>query len=203
VLFFFLFITFIFVRNIYYFLTPVEPVPAKILVLEGSVNDHVLKHAIHEFYKGKYQWLMTTGTPLDYGSHLSEYKNTAFVTGQSLIQLGFDSSKLIMVASQAAVHDRTFNSAIQLKWYLDKNMHDCHSINLISQGVHARRSRILFEKAFGPSFSVGILAIPGSYYNGRNWWQSSKGFREVMNEVFGYFYVRFFFRPYETELLTK
>jgi hypothetical protein len=192
-----------FIRNIYYFLAPVDRVPAKVLVVEGSVNDHVLKYAIYEFRKGRYQWLVTTGTPLDYGSHLSEYKNTALVTGHSLIRMGFDSSRLIMVASQSAIHDRTFNSAVQLKLYLVMNLPQCQSMNLISQGVHARRSYLLFEKAFGNPFRVGIIAVPGGYYDGRSWWRSSKGFREVMNEVFGYFYIRFFFRPYEKELDTK
>ena len=41
------------------------------------------------------------------------------------------------------------------------------------------------------------------FYGPYNWWHSSKGFREVINEMIGYYYVRLFFRPYEQELKAK
>lgn len=189
----------LFINNIYNVLAPVDRVKADILVVEGSVTDHVLNHALAEFRSGHYKLLLTTGTPLDYGSYLSEYKNTAFVTGYSLMRLGFDSSRIVMLASDAVMHDRTYNSAIKLKQYLKTEISNCKSINLICQGVHGGRSRLLFRAALGDSIAVGVISVPGVYYSANSWWRSSKGFREVMNEVFGYFYVRFFFRPYEIE----
>lgn len=193
----------LFLKNIHSILAPVDPVGAKILVVEGSVNDNVLEEAIRYFNKDHYQLLITTGTPLDYGSHLSEYKNTAQVTGQSLLRLGLDSASLVILATDAVMHDRTYNSAIRLKLYLAEFHKDVKAINLISQGVHGARSRLLFRAALGDSVEVGIISVPSTYYSGQNWWRSSKGFREVMNETFGYFYVLLFFRPYENELEKK
>lgn len=193
----------LFLRNIHSILAPYDTVGAKVLVVEGSVNDNVLEEAIRIFNQDNYQLLVTTGTPLDYGSYLSEYKNTAQVTGQSLLRLGLDSAHLVMLASDAVMHDRTYNSAIRLKQYLAEFHRDIKAINLVSQGVHGARSRFLFRAALGNSIDVGIISVPSTYYSGQNWWRSSKGFREVMNETFGYFYVILFFRPYENELEKK
>jgi hypothetical protein len=193
----------LFFNTIHSILAPVEPVPAKVLVVEGSVNDNVLEEAIRIFHQKGYQLLITTGTPLDYGSYLSEYKNTAQVTGHSLLRLGLDSANLVMLSSDAVMHDRTYNSAIRLKRYMAESHKDIRAINLISQGVHGARSRLLFRAALGDSIGVGIISVRSTYYTENNWWRSSKGFREVMNETFGYFYVLLFFRPYENELRKK
>jgi hypothetical protein len=32
-------------------------------------------------------------------------------------------------------------------------------INVITVGVHARRSRVLFEKALGPDVEVGVISV--------------------------------------------
>ena len=73
----------------------------------------------------------------------------------------------------------------------------------MTMGVHGGRSQLLFKAALGDSIGVGVISIPNFYYGQHSWRKSSKGFRETMNEAFGYFYVRFFFHPYEKELSGK
>ena len=83
------------------------------------------------------------------------------------------------------------------------NRPDIKAVNLMTLGVHGGRSQLLFRAALGDSIRVGIISLPNFYYGPNSWWKNSKGFRETMNEALGYFYVRFFFRPYENELLKK
>jgi len=187
-------------NNLFLIIAPVIREKASILVLEGSVNDHVLVAAMEEFQKYHYTLLITTGTPLEYGSILSKYQNTASIAGFSLLKLGFDSTHLVILGTDAIIHDRTFNSAIRLKQWLRVNQPDIKAVNLMSLGVHGGRSRLLFQSALGDSIRVGIISIPSQYYDAKSWWRSSKGFRETMNEAIGYFYIRYFFRPYEKEL---
>lgn len=194
---------FLFFNNLYSILAPVSREKATVLVVEGSVNDHVLMAAMQEFNTGKYKLLITTGTPLEYGAMLSAYKTTAAIAGQSLLKLGFDSAKLVIAGTEAIIHDRTFNSAIRLKQWLRENQPGVKALNLMSLGVHGGRSRLLFQAALGDSIKVGIISVPNQYYNGETWIRSSKGFRETMNEAIGYFYTRYFFRPYENELVEK
>jgi hypothetical protein len=69
------------------------------------------------------------------------------------------------------------------------------AINLISVGAHARRSRLLFEKAFGGDTRVGVIAVEDRSYDGSHWWKSSAGVRAVLDEMITYSYARFLFFP--------
>jgi len=61
-------------------------------------------------------------------------------------------------------------------------------INLVSAGVHARRSQLLFQQAFGNELRVGIFSIEDRYNQGEKWWTYSDGVRGVTDELFAYFY---------------
>ncbi|MEI6684259.1 MAG: ElyC/SanA/YdcF family protein [Bacteroidota bacterium] len=190
-------------RRLFPTLAPVHREQTGILVLEGWVSDYLFKEVIREFNAGHYTLLITTGTPLENGDFLAAYHNTAVIAGRSLIKLGFDSTKLVMVATDEFRNERTYNSAIRLKQWLRANHPEIRAINVMTMGVHGARSQLLFQKALGDSVRVGIISVPNSYYGPETWWKTSKGFRETLNEAIGYFYVTFFFRPYEKELATK
>lgn len=193
-------LSFLFFSTLYPTLAPVKPVKSKVLVLEGFISDYVLQGAINEFRRNNYDILITTGTPLEYGDLLAPYRNTARVAGMSLLKLGFDSTKLFIVGTDEIRNDRTYNSAIALKRWLRKNRPEVNAINVMTMSVHGGRSQLLFQAAMGDSINVGIISMKSFYYGPHSWWRSSKGFRETMNEAIGYYYVKFFFRPYEKEI---
>ena len=66
-------------------------------------------------------------------------------------------------------------------------------VNLLSIGPHARRARLLFEKALAGGTRVGVLTLPPPDFDPSHWWRSSAGFRPVTAEAIGYFYARVFF----------
>ncbi len=160
----------LFLWNAYSILAPVHREKTDVLVLEWFVSDYLMEDAIKEFKTGHYTLLITTGTPLELGSLLVAYGNTA---------------------------------ALALKEWLGKNRPQTRAINLMTMSVHGARSQLLFQAAMGKSVKVGIISLKNFYYGPHNWWKNSKGFREVMNEIFGYFYVRLFFRPYEISQTVK
>lgn len=189
--------SFLLFQNAYSILAPVQREKTDLLVLEGFVSDYLMEEAIKEFNTGKYTLLITTGTPLELGHLLVAYNNTALLAAATLKKMGFDSTKLVSVATENIQNDRTYNSALELKGWLRKNRPETHAINLMTMSVHGARSQQLFQFALGDSVKVGIISLRNFYYGPDTWWKSSKGFREVMNEIFGYFYVKMFFRPYE------
>jgi len=67
------------------------------------------------------------------------------------------------------------------------------SFDVVTQDAHARRTRLLFQKAFGNGVSVGIISIPNPDYDAKRWWRYSEGVREVIGEGIAYIYARFFF----------
>ena len=93
--------------------------------------------------------------------------------------------------------DRTYGSAVALRnWFRDHNT-PVSRINLVTEDVHARRTRVLFEKALGKNVAVGIIAVPNPDYDWRRWWWYSEGVKAVGSEALAYVYARLFFHPSE------
>jgi hypothetical protein len=70
-----------------------------------------------------------------------------------------------------------------------------YSINVLTAGAHARRTRLLYQKALGRNVTVGIIAASNPDYNPKQWWRYSDGVREVIGESIAYIYAKFFFYP--------
>jgi hypothetical protein len=69
------------------------------------------------------------------------------------------------------------------------------SVNLFTSSAHARRSWLLYKKAFNSETSVGIIGSQPVKYNADKWWKTSEGFRTVISEFVAYLYARLFFHP--------
>ena len=100
-----------------------------------------------------------------------------------------------MVPSHVIGRDRTYSSAIALRdWFREHDV-QVRSVNIVTEGAHARRTRLLFEKALGPNIQVGVIAIASPDYDAHRWWYYSEGVEEIIEEGIGYIYAKFFFRP--------
>jgi len=92
-------------------------------------------------------------------------------------------------------NDRTYHSALALKkWFQEFNVHP-KSIDVVSQGPHVRRTRLLFQRVFGKQVRVGIIGVRDTDYDPLHWWRCSEGVRDVISEWIAYLYARFLFSP--------
>ena len=177
------------------FLAVTDPVPGGVLVIEGWVPDYMLEAAIAEFKRDHYTRLFVTGIPVQQGAPLSEYKNYAYIGAATLVKLGMSTNDVQAVPTGATRRDRTYAMALSLKhWLRDHDMAPA-KVNLMTGGPHARRSRLMFEKALGSGVTVGVIAIPANDYDERHWWNSSQGVRVVIGEALAYTYARLLFYP--------
>lgn len=88
---------------------------------------------------------------------------------------GIPAERVQMVPSHVMGRDRTYSSAIALRaWFRAHNM-QVAAINIITEDVHARRTRMLFQKALGPDTRMGIIAVPNVDHDARRWWLYSQG----------------------------
>ena len=71
----------------------------------------------------------------------------------------------------------------------------CQKVDVFTLGAHARRSRLLFEKALGDEVAMGVIAAPDQTYDQDHWWRSSNGVRTVLSELIAYLYAVIFFHP--------
>lgn len=185
----------IFLTNIHPFLAQNNPIESKIMVLEGFVPDYVVEEAKEIFIAGKYEKLLITGKQRMKGSYLDIYKNDGEYSAATLEKLGFDMTLVSVIPiSYTVTKDRTYESGKAIKEYCDQ-LDNIKSINLVSIGCHSRRSRYLFEKVFDNKINIGITCIHNRGFNPDRWWQSSVGFRQVIQETIAWTYARFFFYP--------
>jgi uncharacterized SAM-binding protein YcdF (DUF218 family) len=181
------------VRGIHPFLAVDEPVPGGLLVVEGWASDHALASAITEYRRNHYDKVYVTGGPLESGSALIAYRSWAELGAASLRKLGLSTNEVEAVPAPHVQQDRTYTSAASLRDWLRAQGIDSAKVHLMTEGAHARRSRLLFRRALGRHFVVGVTAIPVEVYDPQHWWRSSAGFRSVIDETLAYGYARIFF----------
>jgi len=178
----------LFITHIYSFLAINLPIKADILVIEGWMQDSDLEKAIAEFQSGGYQKLITIGPSLFAGHYLSQYKNFAELGAATLIALGFDSDKLIVVPTPDVLINRTDASAVGLREWLANSDLNVKSINIYTFDVHSRRSWQIFKQVFAPEIKVGVIVIEPRNYNPQKWWTSSAGVKAIISETISYVY---------------
>ena len=183
------------VFTIHPFLAVNEPVNGDILVVEGWLRDYAVENALKEFRSRDYRFLVVTGGPLATGHYLCEYKTCADVTAATLRKLGLSEDLIKVVPAPFAKRNATYTSAIALKKWLSGAAVKCDSLDIYSQGAHARRTRMVFQKALGDKIEVGVIAGDDRGYDPHRWWASNTGARSVVYEMIACIYARFFFYP--------
>ncbi len=184
-----------FVLFAYPFLAPTQPVAGEVLVVEGWLPDYALEKVKDRFENGNYKLLVTTGGHLQTGYHLSQYKTWAQLAASTLNAKGVPLEK-IMSAPTTFIpkKDRTYNSVLEVRKRLSERGLANASIDVVSLGVHSRRTWLMFEIVF-TSGKVGIVALEAKDYDTTRWWLSSAGVRNVISETVAYVYARLIFSP--------
>lgn len=177
------------------FLAITEKTETPYLVVEGWVPNYALEESIAEFRSKPYRKMFTVGADMLSGVNVEPGDNHATYAAKRLSWLGMKPSRVQGVPSPNRYRDRTYGSALALKQWLDHHDPSATSFNLVTVGVHARRSRLLFQEAFGDKVRVGIISVEDREYDPKRWWQSSEGVKEVISEGAGYLYARLFFYP--------
>jgi hypothetical protein len=184
-------------RGIAPFLTINNPAPGGVLVVEGWLPDYAMQATVAEFNRNHYDKLFVTGIPLDQGAPLSEYKTYAELGAAVLLKLGLSTNVVQPVPAPVVRQDRTYTMATSLRSWMREHGMSPTKVNLMTLGPHARRSRLLFEKALGKGVTVGVTAIPSRDFDSAHWWRSSYGVRIVISEALAYAYDRCLFHPPE------
>jgi uncharacterized SAM-binding protein YcdF (DUF218 family) len=177
------------------FLAVTDPVPGGALVIEGWQPDYAFAEVAEKFKQHPEGKVFVTGGPIVVGAPLSEYRTYAELGAAVLQRLGLDADAVQAVPAPMVRKDRTYAAARALREWLAEHEPGVTNLTLVSMSVHTRRSRLLFQKALGETFVVGVIAIESRDYEARRWWRSSMGVRVVIDEVIAYGYARFLFHP--------
>ena len=136
-----------------------------------------------------------TGGPIEAESPLAAYGSYAALTADVLREVGAAPGTVHAVPAPEVARDRTYSSAVALRDEFARSGAPVAMLNLMTSGPHSRRSRLLYEKAFGPAVRIGTISTAERGFDPDRWWTTSAGVRTVVGELIAYLYARFLFRP--------
>jgi len=180
-----------FVRGLYPWLAVSDPVGAQVLVVEGWLGPRQLDEAITRYRSGRYGRVITTGGPLHAWPPSLAQATYAERAAEYLKMRGVPATA---VPSPITPQDRTYYSALMVREWAQRAGMAVDAIDVVSEGPHARRSRLLYERAFGPQVRIGVLATRPADYDPAAWWRSSTGAREVWDQATGLAWLQIFRR---------
>jgi uncharacterized SAM-binding protein YcdF (DUF218 family) len=173
------------------FLAPTQRIPAQILVVEGWIGPRGIAAAKTEFDSHNYQLIVISGgiaTPEGWDPGGWSYAERAKA---ELVRLGIPAEKIVLSGNGNPNRQRTYLSAVTVVRTLENLNIEPSSVNIFTLGTHARRSYLVYRKAFGPRTPVGIISweAPNPAVA---WWHSSERAQQLMIQSVGYFYEFFF-----------
>lgn len=183
-------LVFVAIRHLYPFLAQNHPVASpEIIIIEGWLADAELAEAAKTVQSG--QVVVTTGGPIKFGAGLLKEKNYAEVTADRLRLLGIEEERILCVPAPDVQIDRTYASALAARQALEQRGLLGKPCNIYSMGVHGRRSLYLYKRAFGADYPIGMISLETQEVDLRHWWRSSLAFKQVLSELFSWFYTLF------------
>jgi hypothetical protein len=183
------FLIFVF-HEIHGFLATTDPVGARVLVVEGWMGPEEFDEAVALFRARGYERIITTG-----GSLRPSGPNFAERGALYLKERGVPDTALTAVPAGPASRDRTYSNAVALREWVRRSRLRLEALDLVSQGPHARRSRLLYQLALGPQVRVGVFATQSYDYDAAKWWRTSSGTKDVIEQAIDFAWVKCCFRP--------
>jgi hypothetical protein len=179
----------------YPFLAPTNRVTTELLVVEGWIPTYALEQVADEFTRQNSRQVIVVRALYDSTNKFESGRFMAEYLVESLTRLGLPKERVHALFPDAARKDRTYCSAVAVKKWLQERGVSVKSLNLVTLGPHARRSRLLYQEVFGSGTCIGVIALADKAYDPARWWCSSAGVREVISECIAYCYAKFIFSP--------
>lgn len=181
--------------NLYSFLAPEAPPHKGLMVVEGWIHDFALDEAVTLYRTGNYSKIVCTGVPIETGSYIQQYKSYPEMTAARLEKMGINPEEIVVAIADYEKKDRTYLAATALRQaFMTYNIEETN-LHLITTGPHGRRSRMLFQKALGDDYNIGITCLDAYAYDRGDWYTCSEGVRSVIGELIAYTYAKLFFHP--------
>jgi uncharacterized SAM-binding protein YcdF (DUF218 family) len=177
--------------GLYPFLAITDRTSGELLVVEGWINSHSVGQTASEYiaaHQGREVVVVNAVYPEGDRWESGRYRSEYIVEG--LIRQGVPKDRVHAVFCDVVRKDRTYESALAVKNWIQEQGLAVNAVDVVTLGPHARRSRLLFQKAFGQSVKVGVIALDEWSYDPARWWRYSDGVREVLFEGVAYLYAR-------------
>jgi hypothetical protein len=185
------------------FLAITRPIEGNILVVESWFWDSpAIREAMDEFDRGRYDWLVAVGPPLSTAGR-DAVASSAELLADRFRHLGADEARVVALTVPQVTLHQTYTAALAVKHWLRGTGILVKGLNVFTLGTHARKSFVLFGRAFGPDQRLGVIAGTEHTYNPTSWWLSARGIHVVTRKTIGYLYALFWPLPHDINVITQ
>lgn len=126
----------------------------------------------------------------------TDQRSEADESADILHRAGVPEEMLVAVAAPPTDFDRTYATAVAVRDWLAQQPEGLPAaLNVLSESAHARRSRLLYQKAFGEAVRIGIIAAPREDVGADTWWKEPRARGFTLAQIAKYIYARLFFWP--------
>lgn len=117
------------------------------------------------------------------GRSTSGIPSYADVAADALTDAGYPAERIEPLPTVMLGESRTWANA--QRFAQEAKQKGISKVDVISFGIHARRSRVAFSTACGPAVEVGIRCIEDPELQRGRWWRSTLGWLKVIREMVG------------------
>jgi hypothetical protein len=183
------------VRGVHGLLAQSAPTGRGLLVVEGWLPAESVAEAVELYRRGSYRRFVAAGGPIEEDACPPCFASYAERAASLARGLGLPEEALAVVPAPASAQERTFRSAVSVRQWAEASGTPLDALDVYSWGPHARRSRWLYQRAFGDAVAVGVIASAPRSYDPQAWWRSSDGARAVLSELAAWLWARLVFDP--------
>jgi hypothetical protein len=181
-------------RSLGLFFALATRVPADVLVVDGWAPGYSLPQVVAEFQRGQYHRALVVHSLYDSPDKYESGRHMADYIANRLVELGVPTNSVQTVFCDVTRRDRTYHSALAAKHWLEAHGWSGGGVMVATLGAHARRSRLLYCRAFGPDVPIEVIALEDRAYDPAQWGSTSEGLKEITSETAAYLYARLFSR---------
>ncbi len=162
---------------------------------EGGVRDLFVKEIIIDnkiFIPYQFNSVYDIGKLGGDNIIVNDYESHAELARNRLISTGIDSSSVIAVKGKRTEFNRTLTSALTFhKWFNSYNG-GAKSINIITLGIHSRRTWMTYKSILDKSLEIGIISLPETDKPGFE----KIHYSDILGEVFSLIYYQIILIPF-------
>ncbi|MCD4698727.1 MAG: hypothetical protein K8S16_21050 [Bacteroidales bacterium] len=123
-------------------------------------------------------------TTKEISSRNTGFTSSAYLLANYLHDLGIKKNRIVSIEFEESLKNQTLAGAKAFKSILERDKPP--SINLISAGIHSRRTYITYRYFLGSEMEVGIIYYKPIGYKETNWYKNPYGYLELLEEMASY-----------------
>jgi hypothetical protein len=132
------------------------------------------------------------GQPGGHDRIVNNYTSHPEIIRNKLIADGIDSSRITAVTGKKTIINRTLTGALAFRDWLKESGYQADGVNVLTMGIHARRTWLTYKKVLGKSCRVGIIALSDTSGTTRE----KTGFLGTLAEALDLIYYRIILIPF-------